>query len=132
MSSYRIPSIIEIPSSFAPTSEEFYTIHNNRLHSCAPSKESSSITADTHNLDIDVSSFEQHAIAASSYLESANSEDCEVKLSIAKDGELQMDVSCGTLELMKPIATNLNDMSTSSFVEDLIVTSSNKLNTKCR
>ena len=87
LSSYRIPSIIEIPSSFAPTSEEFCTTHNNGVYSCAPSKESSSTTADTHNLDIDVSSFEQHVIAASSDLESVNSKDYEVKFSIAKDGE---------------------------------------------
>jgi len=99
-------------------------------------------TADTRNLDIDLLSFEQHVLAASSDLESVNSEDYEsdlksvnsedykVEFSIAKDGELHMDVSCDTLEFTNYITTNRNNMSTSSFAEDLIVTSSYKLNAK--
>ena len=68
--------------------------------------------------------------AIASDLESANSEDHEESLSIVKDKELCMDISCDTLDFTECVTTNRNDMSTSSFIEDLIVTSSYKLNEK--
>ena len=130
LSSCIIPSITEIPSSFTPTYEEFYSACNNGVHSGAPSKELSPIAQDTCDLDLTILSFKQHVIAASYDFESVNSEDYEESLTIAKDKELHMDVSCDTLEFTKYVTTNRNDMSTYSFVEDLTVTSSCKLNAK--
>ena len=81
-------------------------------------------------MDLNITSFEQHITAVASDLESANREDCEEGPSIVEDKELCMNMSFNNLDLAKSITTNRNDMSTSSFIEDLIATSSNKLNAK--
>ena len=81
-------------------------------------------------MDLDILLFEQHVIAVASDFESVNSKDCEESLSIVKDGELQMNVQCDTLDFANFTTTYRDDTSIYSFIEDLIETSFNELNAK--